>query len=195
MKKPLKKVIILTGPSGAGKSEAARLLARKGFRLLKGDEIARGLYAPGKPLARALFKAFGPEMFRGARLNRAKLGALVFSNPPALKRLNGLLHPALIRAIQKRLVALPRAVVDMAVYFSAGAPSFGGAKVLLLDAPLKLRLARLAVRYGDAERARRQAGALKFGPRERGRCDAVIVNSGTRAALKRALDQALSQLL
>jgi dephospho-CoA kinase len=193
VKKPLKKVIILTGPSGAGKSELARLLGRKGFRILKGDSIAKGFYKPGTPLMRALRSAFGPEIFDRGRLLRPKLAALAFASPKSLKRLNALVHPALIREIRRRLAPASKAVVDMAVYFSAGAPRFGG-KVLLIDAPRALREKRLVERGLSPAAAARQAAALKFSAGERARCAAVIVNSGSREALKRRLEAALSAL-
>ena len=194
MKKAPKKVIIVTGPSGSGKSSLAGILARRGYRLVQGDQIARGLYAPSKPAFKVLRRAFGPGIIRSGRVDRKELGRLVFSSPAALKKLNAILHPVLIREIRRRMKGAAKAVVDMAVYFSAGAPDFGGA-LILVDAPLKTRVQRLKARGLELPRALSQARGLRFSPAQRRACDAVIVNQGTKAMLLKKLDLALGHIL
>lgn len=193
VKKGPKKVIILTGPSGSGKSTVARMLSRRGWSLIKGDEIARGLYAPGKPAFRRLRQLFGEGIVKSGRIDRKALGAMVFSSPKALHRLNGVLHPLLIREIKARLRSLKKACVDMAVYFAAGAADFGG-PVVIVDAPLKARIARLKARGLSPERARTQARSLKFGKGERRRSQAILHNTGTQKMLKAELERALGRL-
>lgn len=166
-------------------------MARKGFRWIKGDDVARSLYLPGKPVWRAIRREFGEPYLRAGRIDRKKLGALVFSSPSALRRLNGIVHPALVREIRQRLVKASKACVDMAVYFQAGAPKLGG-RIFLVDAPLSLRVARLKRRGMDAARAKAQARALRFGTAERRRCDAVIMNAGTLSALHQKMATALN---
>jgi dephospho-CoA kinase len=80
----------------------------------------------------------------------------------------------------------------MPVYFSAGAPDFGG-RVLLIDAPLALRVRRLLRRGMDVKRARAQANALKFGPAQRRKADEVIHNSGSMVELHRCLNHFLEK--
>jgi dephospho-CoA kinase len=191
MKKPLKKVIILTGPSGSGKSAVAAVLARKGFRWIKGDEIARSLYQPGKPVWRSIRRVFGPDVFRAGRVDRKKLGTLIFSSAIERKRLNKIVFPALLKQIRHLLSKAPKACVDMAVYFQAGSPPLGG-PVVLVDAPLKLRVTRLMQRGLDPRRAQAQARALHFSKAERKRCDLILVNSGSLDALRQKMATALN---
>jgi dephospho-CoA kinase len=77
-------------------------------------------------------------------------------------------------------------VADVAVYFDAGAPDLG-VPVVLLDAPVGLRFERLLTRGLSPKRARAQARALRFGPAERRRADAVLDGRQPKARLQRQL--------
>jgi dephospho-CoA kinase len=91
------------------------------------------------------------------------------------------------REILRRLRDAKKACVDMAVYFSAGAPRWG-AKIILVDAPFKLRVERIQSRGASAPRARTQARALRFGSKERRVADAVLENRGSLQELREKVD-------
>ena len=194
MKKIKKKVIILAGPSGSGKSSVARLLARKGYRWLKADELARGLYQPGELANAKILRAFGLKYFdTKGRVDRKRLGELVFSSRTARERLNAILYPALTRELRRQIKASgEKTCVDMAVYFDAGRPDFG-AKVMLVDAPLSLRVKRLMKKGIEPKRAKAQASALKFGAKQRVQSDMILQNSGTASELRTALNLLLQK--
>lgn len=84
----------LTGGIGSGKSAASRLLVEHGAVVLDADVIAREVVEPGTPGLARLVEHFGPEILRpDGSLDRAALGARAFSDPEALKALNGIVHP------------------------------------------------------------------------------------------------------
>ncbi|MGW1146315.1 dephospho-CoA kinase [Streptomyces sp. NPDC002454] len=88
----------LTGGIGAGKSEVSRLLVEHGAVLIDADRIAREVVEPGTPGLAAVVDAFGPEVLAGdGSLDRAALGAIVFTDPDRRAVLNGIVHP-LVRA-------------------------------------------------------------------------------------------------
>jgi dephospho-CoA kinase len=88
----------LTGGIGAGKSEVSRLLVEHGAVLIDADRIAREVVEPGTPGLAAVVDAFGPEVLTGdGSLDRAALGAIVFTDPDRRAVLNGIVHP-LVRA-------------------------------------------------------------------------------------------------
>lgn len=188
----LPKVVVLTGPSGAGKSSVAALLKKKGYRLIEGDRIARALYAPNRPAAVRLRKAFGNSYFDGrGRLDRKRFGALFFGDPAARRRANAILYPLFISELRRRLkMAKGKVCLDMAVYFDAGAPDFG-ARVILVTAPFRVRRARLIARGVAPARASAQAKSLVFGPKERRLSDGIIHNRGSRAGLEGLTRRAL----
>ncbi len=84
----------LTGGIASGKSAVAALLREMGFPVLDADPIAHKLMEPGQPEREEVLREFGAEL-AGAdgRIDRAKLGAIVFANPDRLAKLNRILHP------------------------------------------------------------------------------------------------------
>ncbi|OGB89387.1 dephospho-CoA kinase [candidate division WOR-1 bacterium RIFCSPHIGHO2_01_FULL_53_15] len=98
------RVIGLTGPIAAGKDEAAAALKKIGALVIDADEIAHSLYQPQSSLWHELVKAFGSKiLMRGGKLNRHKLGEIVFSDKEKLQQLNKLVHPLLKEQIVKIL--------------------------------------------------------------------------------------------
>lgn len=174
-------MILLTGPSGSGKSTLAGRLVKAGWIHLDGDQLAKSLYKPGSGLMRQLVKEFGTRILRQQGfLDAHALGEIVFSSPARLKALNRLVHPRFLRALRvevRRARAAGRAMVaDVPVYFELGAPELG-LPVVLVTAPLRIRLARLKAMGLPPRRAAQRARSLRFGAAERRRADAVIDGS------------------
>jgi dephospho-CoA kinase len=165
---PKLKGFILTGPSGAGKSSIARAFRAKAWRVLDGDAVAKSLYRPGSRLLTSIGKAFGKRVLRtDGSLDTVRLGEIVFPSLAQRRRLNRLVYPVFLRAVRKALAKRGGPwVVDMAVYFDAGAPDLG-LPVVLLQAPLSERRRRLAALGIVPRRAMARARALKFGAPER----------------------------
>lgn len=96
-------IVALTGGIGSGKSEAARQFAQLGVPVVDTDVIAHELTATGSPILSEIEHMFDAGVLNDdGSLNRAKLRALVLSNPADRVRLEGLLHPA----IYERAIAL-----------------------------------------------------------------------------------------
>lgn len=96
----------LTGGIACGKSEVVRRLAAAGLPTLDLDGVAHELMAPGQPGHAAVAEAFGSAILaKGGSIDRSTLGAIVFADPEARKRLNGILHPR-IRAEEARRAIL-----------------------------------------------------------------------------------------
>jgi len=94
------KIIGLTGPIGAGKDEVAKILAKCGAYIIDADQIAHQLYSYPSPVWQELVKTFGSKiLMRGGKINRRKLGEIVFLDKKSLKKINEIVHPYLKEAI------------------------------------------------------------------------------------------------
>ncbi|MCI8980909.1 MAG: dephospho-CoA kinase [Hungatella sp.] len=90
-----KRVISLVGGVGSGKSRILELLKEEfGAEVIQADLVARQLEEPGRPGHKALLEAFGQKILgEDGYLRKDLLAALVFGDPEARERINGLIHP------------------------------------------------------------------------------------------------------
>jgi dephospho-CoA kinase len=110
-----------------GKSAAADLFRARGLPVVDTDLLARQLVEPGQPVLREVLAAFGPHLAGpDGRLRRGELARLVFADPAARKRLEGILHPP-IRARWRaqvenwRAQGHPLSLVVIPLLFETGA--------------------------------------------------------------------------
>lgn len=109
-------LIALTGGIASGKSTVAHRLAEHGAVIVDADAIVREVQAPGEPVLAAIAAEFGPGVITAdGALDRAALGAIIFSDADARHRLNAIVHPAVRTASADRFArafaADPAAVV------------------------------------------------------------------------------------
>ena len=144
-------MIGLTGPTGAGKSEAARVFARQGCVIIDADMLSRRVVEKGSPCLRALTEHFSDAiLYPDGSLNRKALAAVAFSSPEQTEVLNRLVHPAIIRMIEEKLMLAQSqgewaAVIDAPLLFQAGLNRLCDV-TLAVSAPPELRLQRICLR-------------------------------------------------
>ena len=94
----------LTGGISTGKTTIARLLVEKGAYLIDFDALAHDVQLPETDVWREIVETFGRDILATDNtIDRNKLGAVVFSDPAKLQRLNEIVHPAVFSEWQKRL--------------------------------------------------------------------------------------------
>ncbi|WP_016907103.1 dephospho-CoA kinase [Streptomyces xiaopingdaonensis] len=178
----------LTGGIGAGKSEVSRLLADLGAVVIDADRTAREVVEPGTPGLAAVVAEFGEEMLTPqGKLDRPKLGALVFSDPERLAALNAIVHP-LVAARSAELEAAAGSydvvVHDVPLLVENGlAPRYDS--VIVVDAPEETRMDRLVRLRGMApEEARARVAAQATREERLAVADFVVENDGALADLE-----------
>ncbi len=102
-------ILGLTGNIASGKTTVGLMLLELGaYSYTDADEVVHELYLPGRPLVPRLAAAFGPEVVGpDGGIDRQRLGQLVFGDPPALERLEAIVHPAVQEALVARLREIP----------------------------------------------------------------------------------------
>jgi len=146
------RVYAVVGGIAAGKTTVARALARgRGVRV-DADRIGHAVLRLER-VRRRLLAQFGPDIFAGeGRVDRRRLGAMVFGKPARLRRLDAIVHPEIARRLRSKLEALQRrgvavAILDAALFFELDlGQSVDG--VLAVTAPRRVRRARLQAQRG-----------------------------------------------
>ena len=176
----------LTGGIGSGKSTVSALLAARGAVVIDADRIAREVVEPGTPGLAAVVEAFGTAVLRAdGSLDRPALAAVVFADPEARKRLDGIVHP-LVRARAAELAGAARedAVVvhDVPLLVETGQTGSYDV-VLVVEADPDARVQRLVQRGLTEEDARARIAAQATDEQRRAVADVVLDNDGTPAEL------------
>ena len=171
-------IIGLTGSIAMGKSTTARLFAEAGVPVHDADAAVHRLYE-GEAVA-AIEAAF-PGATRNGKVDRAALGERVLGNPPALKRLEAIVHP-LVRESEQRFLKKARAdgakivVLDIPLLFETGGDKRVDA-VVVVSAPADVQRQRALERGVGAERLEALLARQVPDAEKRARADFVVDSS------------------
>ncbi|MCG6950817.1 MAG: dephospho-CoA kinase [Betaproteobacteria bacterium] len=192
-------VIGLTGGIGSGKSAAADEFARLGATLVDTDAIAHALTAPGGAAIDAVRTLFGDSAIDASgAMDRAWVRARVFADPDARRRLEAVLHPLIRRESSARVRAAPGPYVVLVVPLLVESQDYRARvdRVLVVDCPVELQVARVCARSGLSEEEVRRIITAQVSREARlAAADDVIDNSGTLEALRSQVQQLHTQYL
>lgn len=178
----------LTGGIGSGKSTVADCFAAHGVPVIDTDVLARDLTAPGGAALEAIRAAFGETVMRAdGGLDRAALRRRVFADAADRHRLEAILHPRIRRAVEQARSALtaPYALIVIPLLVETGGYRDLLNRVLVVDCPEELQMARVMARSGLAHDEAAAILAAQAGRAERlAAADDVIVNTASPEALR-----------
>ena len=190
-------LIGLTGMSGAGKSTVAALFEKKGFRVIDCDALVHSLYEDIRYI-RLVAEAFGEEYISEGAVDRKKLGALVFSDSTALKKLNATVSPFIMRAVTERIQAAKAeaisTVLDAPLLFEYGLERYCDSVIgVIVD--IETAVKRLCIRDGRSkEELRARLCSQHDQSFFRENCDYILENNGDGRMLPSALDAILEKI-
>lgn len=194
-------VLGITGGIASGKSSVTEMFRRRGALVVSADALAREVVRPGSPVLRQLVARFGAGILGAdGSLDRAALGARIFSDEASRRALNEITHPAIARLARERLTqsrqsGAPLVIYEAPLLFEAGAEGRVD-KVLVVKIRPETQLARLMVRDGLSEPdARRRIAAQMPQEEKLARADYVIDNSGTLQDTEAQVRALLERLL
>jgi dephospho-CoA kinase len=188
----------LTGGIASGKSTVADALVARGASVIDADVLAREVVEPGTPGLAAVVERFGPDVLDGGgRLDRPRLGSLVFADADARRDLERIIHPA----VRARAAALEQqadraaVVVHVIPLLVETGQQEDFDVVVVVDVDPATQQERLMARNGltvDEARARLSAQA---GREERlAAADLVVANGGTPDELVVAVGRLWAEL-
>jgi len=188
-------VIGLTGSIGTGKSEAARQLEILGASIISADQVGHEAYTPNTEAWEQVVDAFGDDILQDDKdIDRRKLGAIVFSDPSQLEKLNAIMHPRMARMVSDKIEVLRGqgvkvVVVEAALLFEAGWDTLVE-EVWVTDTSEDIVVGRLKDRNGLSEEEAKKRINSQMDRAERiERSDFVIDNSSDMAGLEIAIKE------
>lgn len=190
--RPNKKIAI-TGGIGSGKSTVAEIIKQRGYTVFSCDEIYSDLLK-NREFVQRLEECFGGISNADGSLNRKKLSAGVFSDRQALKKLDGITHPAIMEEAFKRMEVHSLAFLEVPLLFENGFESlFDGVIVVLRG--LEDRINSVTARNGISreEVEKRIKGQYNYEKSDFSKYY-VIHNSGNLGLLKSKTDEILSRI-
>ena len=188
-------VIGLTGGIASGKSTVAGLLAERGAAVVDADKLGHRAYEKQRPAFAQVVAAFGREVVGAdGEIDRKTLGAKVFGDPDAMRRLTDIVWPAILALAKEEIAAARRrgaavAVLEAAVLLEAGWQSEVN-QVWAVTVPPQVAVERATARDGVEAEAVRARIAAQLGNEERAaKAQVVIENTGTVEELARRLQR------
>ncbi|CAB4963042.1 unannotated protein [freshwater metagenome] len=188
----------LTGGIASGKSTVSAILAELGAVVIDADAIAREVVAQGTPGLEAVVAEFGPGLLTpGGDLDRPAMGALVFADAGARKRLEAIIHPLVHRrSAELEAAAEADAVVvhDIPLLAEVGrAGSFDA--VIVVDAPTEVQVARMVGDRGWTREDAESRIAAQASREERlSIATHVVDNTGSLEDLRRRVEDVYAEL-
>jgi dephospho-CoA kinase len=187
----------LTGGIGSGKSTVTRILGDLGGRIIDADRIGHEVYRPGTVGWTRVVEAFGQDIVSSdGTIDRRKLGAKVFSDPSALRRLNAIVHPLIAEEVRSRIERWreedPSApvVVEAAVLLEAGWDELVDEVWVVVTDP-HLAVERVTRDRGlAAEEVRKRIASQLPDEKRREAADCVLSNTGSLEELREAVERA-----
>lgn len=184
----------LTGGIAAGKSEALAAFERLGAATISTDAVVHELL-DREPLLGRLIERWGEDIAREGRIDRTKVGEIVFADPEQLAWLESQIHPLVGERIGNWLASLPSdsrvAVVEVPLLFESEMEPVFDTTVAVVTSD-EVRRARAEAR-GHALVGEREARQLAQ-EEKAARAEHVIENDGTLEDLERRLSALVAKL-
>jgi len=183
----------LTGGIGSGKSTISSLLEGKGAIIIDADAIVREVQLPGSAVLTELVAKFGAGVLAAdGSLDRQAVANIVFTDPDALKALNAIVHPAVGKEMNRRMIEQRTTdhVVILDIPLLTENPREGLQGKIVVDVPVEVQVVRL-VQYRGFDEADARARISRQATREQrlATADFVVDNSGDLEDLQPQLDK------
>ena len=182
----------LTGGIGSGKSTVARLFAKLGVTTIDADQVARELTKRGTKEFSSIVDQFGQDILDpDGNIDRARLGAVVFSDTSQRQKLESILHPSIRKIMHSRCNASgdPYCILEIPLLIETGQYREMD-RILVVTCDTEIRIQRLIDnRDIDAEKIRRIIESQITDSQRIAVADDIIANDSSENVLIEQVDK------
>ena len=193
------RIIGITGGIASGKSTVTEVLRQQGYQVIDADQVVHKLQEPGERLYQALLSTFGSSILQeDGRLDRPKLGAMIFGNPQLLEQSSQIQNQIIREELAGRRDLLAETedifFMDLPLLFELQYEDWFD-QIWLVDVTEETQLSRLMTRnaLSQVEAEKRIAAQLSL-QEKRKRADVLIDNNGSLEATRQQIRNALQKL-
>ena len=193
------RIIGITGGIASGKSTVTEFLRQQGYQVIDADQVVHELQEPGGRLYQALLSAFGLAILQeDGRLDRPKLGAMIFGNPELLAQSSQIQNQIIREELAHRRDLLAETedtfFMDLPLLFELQYEDWFD-QIWLVDVTEETQLSRLMTRnaLSQDEAEKRIAAQLSL-QEKRKRADVLIDNNGSLEETRQQIRHALQKL-
>jgi dephospho-CoA kinase len=190
-------ITALTGGIGSGKSTAGEIFAQLGARVVDSDKLARDVLAPGTDGFNQVVQTFGEEILKDGAVNRAVLGAKVFSDPTARLKLEAITHPLIRKAFADFIDESPEdsVIINQIPLLVESKYDYKFDAVITVSSDISQRSSRLLQRGLTQLEIEQRFSAQASDAQREEISDFIIYNNGDLAALKLEVERVYRALL
>lgn len=186
-------IVGITGGIATGKSTAASFFQAKDYPVIDADKLGHEIIERSH-VKQKLRQKFGNGILNNTKIDREKLGKLVFNDPGKLQLLNSVVHPVLIAEIKKQVNSLDCEIIfiDAALILEWGMDEFCDS-VILIVANKEIQIDRLKkYRNYNTDKAKSRISAQHFLPEK---ADFIISNNSTLSQFNTKLFRVLKKFI
>ena len=193
------RIIGITGGIASGKSTVTEFLRQQGYQVIDADQLVHELQEPGGRLYQALLSTFGSSILQeDGRLDRPKLGAMIFGNPELLAQSSQLQNEIIREELARRRDLLAETedffFMDLPLLFELEYDNWFD-QIWLVDVTEETQLSRLMARNALSQEEAEKRIAAQLSLREkRKKADVLIDNNGSLEEARQQLRDALQKL-
>lgn len=193
------RIIGITGGIASGKSTVTEFLRQQGYQVIDADQVVHELQEPGGRLYQALLSAIGSAILReDGRLDRPKLGAMIFGNPQLLEQSSQIQNQIIREELAGRRDMLAETedifFMDLPLLFELQYEDWFD-QIWLVDVTEETQLSRLMTRNAlSQEEAEKRIAAQLSLQEKRKRSDVLIDNNGSLEETRQQIRNALQKL-
>ena len=193
------RIIGITGGIASGKSTVTEFLRQQGYQVIDADQVVHELQEPGGRLYQALLSTFGSAILQeDGRLDRPKLGAMIFGNPKLLAQSSQIQNQIIRQELAGRRDLLAEMedifFMDLPLLFELEYDNWFD-QIWLVDVTEETQLSRLMSRNDlSQEEAEKRIAAQLSLQEKRKRADVLIDNNGSLEVTRKQVIDALQKL-